>query len=55
MSLLETSEEVFCYACQPNAPDPPVVVRLLTHDEAGANKVVNESTRRRPGSVDRRG
>ncbi len=55
MTLLKTGEEVLCDTGQLDAPHPPVILRLRARGESGANEVVNESTRRRPRSSDRRG
>jgi hypothetical protein len=52
MSLLQAPEEISRDAGEPNPLHPPVIARFLAHDEAGADEVVNESARRRPGSAD---
>jgi hypothetical protein len=52
MTFLEAAQELPGHACEPNALDAPIVVRLLARDEAGTDEVVDESTRRSPRSTD---
>jgi hypothetical protein len=53
MAFLETGEEDFCDARQPNTPDAPVLARFLARGQPGTDKVVHEPTRRRPRPADR--
>ena len=53
MSSLEAAQELPGHACEPNALDAPIVVRLLARDEAGMDEVVDEATRRSPRSTER--
>src|SRR5437867_8501329 len=55
MALLETAQEVSRHACQPDAPDPPIVLRLLTCGKAGTDEVIDQAARRRARSADRGG